>query len=137
MIRNSRSQMIFKIGFLKNFANFTEKHLCQILFLVRLHAFKKRLQYRCFCVKFAQRTPAFTKHLNVVGSPSNFNKRKVLINRAPTSTQLHPPSLSLFQPSSSSIHLHPGHSSFHSALCNTLNFNRTKILHVLGQFPQI
>ena len=30
---SSRSHMFFKIGVLKNFANFTEKHLCWRLFL--------------------------------------------------------------------------------------------------------
>ena len=30
--RSIRSQMLFKIGVLKNFANFTGKHLCQSLF---------------------------------------------------------------------------------------------------------
>ena len=54
----------------------------------------------------------------------------VLLNRAPTSTQLHPPPLS-------SIHLHPAHFNLHPALCNTINVIRTKILHVIGQFPQI
>ena len=62
---------------------------------------------------------------------------RVLLNRAPTSTQL-------YLPPPSSIHLHPVHFnlhpayfSFHSALCNTLNNIWTKILHVIGQFPQI
>ena len=32
--------------------------------------------------------------------------------------------------------LHPAHFSLHLALCNTLNVIRTKILHVIGQFPQ-
>ena len=31
--RNRRSQMIFKVGVLKNFSNFTGKHLCWSLFL--------------------------------------------------------------------------------------------------------
>ena len=30
--RNSRSQMFFKVGVLKNIANFTAKHLCWSLF---------------------------------------------------------------------------------------------------------
>ena len=33
--------------------------------------------------------------------------------------------------------LHPAHFSLHQALWNTLNVIRTKILHVIGQFPQI
>ena len=59
----------------------------------------------------------------------------VLLNRAPTSTQLHPSPPSLFQPPPSSIHLHPVHFSLHPALCNTLKNIWTKIIHVIGQFP--
>ena len=33
-------QMFFKIVFLKNFANFTGKHLCRRLFLIKLQAFR-------------------------------------------------------------------------------------------------
>ena len=40
-------QMFFKIGVLTNFGNFTGKHLCWSLLL------KKRLNYRCFPVKFS------------------------------------------------------------------------------------
>ena len=36
--RNSRSQMFFKIGVLKNFEIFTGKHLCLSLFLINLQA---------------------------------------------------------------------------------------------------
>ena len=61
----------------------------------------------------------------------------VLLNRAPTFTQLNPPPPRSFQPPPSSIHLHPAHFSLHPALCNTLNNIWTKILHVFGQFPQI
>ena len=58
-IRSSRSQMFFKIGVLKNFTNFTLKHLCWILFWIKLPAIRpatllKRLQHRCFPVKFAK-----------------------------------------------------------------------------------
>ena len=35
-IRSSRSQMFFKIGILKNFAIFTGKHLCWILFFNKI-----------------------------------------------------------------------------------------------------
>ena len=42
LMRSSRSQMFFKIGVLRNFANFRGKHLCWDLFLT------KRLQHRCF-----------------------------------------------------------------------------------------
>ena len=50
--------------------------------------------------------------------------------RPPSSIQLHPaPPMS--------THVHPAHFSFHPALWNTLNNIWTKILHVIGQFPQI
>ena len=44
---------------LKNFGNFTGKHLCCILFI------KKNLQHRCFPVRFAKflRTAFFEEHL--------------------------------------------------------------------------
>ena len=38
--RSSRSQMFFKIGVLKNFANFTGKQLCWSIFLIKLQAFR-------------------------------------------------------------------------------------------------
>ena len=38
--RSSRSQIFFKIGALKNFANFTGKHLCWSLFLIKLRILK-------------------------------------------------------------------------------------------------
>ena len=60
----------------------------------------------------------------------------VLLNRAPSSTQLHPSPPSSFEPRLSSTHVHPAHFSLHAALCNTLNNIWTKILHVIGQFPQ-
>ena len=50
--------MFFKIVFLKNFANFTGKHLCWSLFFNKaagLQTFiKKRLEHRCFPVKFTK-----------------------------------------------------------------------------------
>ena len=68
--RSSRLEMFFKIGVLKRFANFTGKHLHGILFLKKLQAdglqlHKKRLQYRCFPVKFVKflRKPFLTEHL--------------------------------------------------------------------------
>ena len=59
----------------------------------------------------------------------------VLLNRALNSTQLNPPPPNLFQTPPSSIYIHPAHFSLHPALCNTLNNIRTKISHVIGQFP--
>ena len=69
--RSSRSQMFFKIDALKNFANFTGKHLCWSLFFNKVSfersatLLKKRLQHRCFPVKFAKylRASFFTEHL--------------------------------------------------------------------------
>ena len=51
--------MFFKIRVLKNFANFTGKHLCWSLFLKKFLTLfltlLKTLQYRCFPVKFAKK----------------------------------------------------------------------------------
>ena len=54
--------MFFKILVLKNFANFTGKHLCWSLFF---NFIKKRLQHKCFPVKFPNffRVAFFTEHL--------------------------------------------------------------------------
>ena len=38
IFRSSRTQMFFKVGVLKRFANFTGKHLCWSLFLKNLQA---------------------------------------------------------------------------------------------------
>ena len=69
-MQSSRSQMFFKIGILKTFANFTGKQLCWSLFnkvagLKAWNVIKNKLQQRCFSVKFAKflRTPLFTEHL--------------------------------------------------------------------------
>ena len=51
------SQMFFKIGVSKNFANYTGEHLCWRHFLIKLQTwrlFKERLQHRCFPVKLAK-----------------------------------------------------------------------------------
>ena len=69
--RRSRSQMFFKIDVLKNFANYTGKHPCWSLFnkVEGLKAcnfiIKKRLQHRCFPVKFVKfvKTLFFIEHL--------------------------------------------------------------------------
>ena len=70
IFRSSRTQMSFKTSALKSFANVTGNHLCWSLFLKNLQAeglqlHIKRLQYRCFLVKFANvlRTPFLTEHL--------------------------------------------------------------------------
>ena len=46
--------MFFEIGVLKNFAIFTGKHLWWSLFLIKLKAFKKRLQHMCFPLNIAK-----------------------------------------------------------------------------------
>ena len=38
LCRSSRSQMFFKKDVLRNFANFTEKHMCWSPFLIKLQA---------------------------------------------------------------------------------------------------
>ena len=69
--RSSCSEVLCKIGVLRNVAKFTGKHLCQSLFFNKVAGlrsaalFKKRLWHRCFPVNFAifLRTPFFTEHL--------------------------------------------------------------------------
>ena len=69
-IRSSPLQMFYKIGVLKNVANFTGKHLCWSLFLIKLQTWicnfnKRRLQHSHFSVKFAKflRISFLTEHL--------------------------------------------------------------------------
>ena len=58
--RSSRLKVLFKIGFLKKFANFTEKHLYGSLFFNKGAACKpatlskKKTREICFPVKFAK-----------------------------------------------------------------------------------
>ena len=51
--RSSRAQILFKIAALKNLANFIGKQLLWSLFLIKFQA-KKRLQHKCFPVKYAK-----------------------------------------------------------------------------------
>ena len=58
--RSSHRRCSVRKDVLRNLTKFTEKHLCQSLFLMKLQAFiKKRLRHRCFPVSFAKflRTP--------------------------------------------------------------------------------
>ena len=57
----------------------------------------------------------------------------VLLNHAPTFTQLHPPPPNSFQPSPSSIQLHPAHLSFHPVLSTLLE---PKYCMYLDNFPK-
>ena len=59
--KSSRPKVFCKIGFLKNFARFTGKHLCHSLFFNKVarrqslfNLLKKRLGRRCFPVNFAK-----------------------------------------------------------------------------------
>ena len=58
--RSSQSQMFLEVGALENFANFTGKHLCWSLLLIKLQVWKacnivkERLQHRCFSVNNAK-----------------------------------------------------------------------------------
>ena len=59
ILRSSGWQMFFKIDALKNFAIFTEKHLCWSLFLIKLQVLRNetlliRLQHRYFPVNIAE-----------------------------------------------------------------------------------
>ena len=51
--RSSRPEVFCKKGFLRNFAKFTGKHLCQRLFINEA-LFKKSLWHRCFPINFAK-----------------------------------------------------------------------------------
>ena len=61
--RSSRPEVFYRNGVLRNFAKFTEKHLCQSFFFNKVATLlKKRIWHRCFPVNFAKllRTPLFT-----------------------------------------------------------------------------
>ena len=57
--RSSRPEVFCKKGVLKNFTKFTEKHLCQNLFSLKVAGLKKEPWHRCFPVNFVKflRTP--------------------------------------------------------------------------------
>ena len=67
LFRNSHPEVFYKKGVLRNFAKFTGKYLCQILFfrLKPATLLKKRLWRRCFPVNFAKflRPPFLKEHL--------------------------------------------------------------------------
>ena len=61
---------VIKIGHLKNFANFTEKHLCWSLFLIKLQAFRpvtllKRKPNQVFSCEICEmfKNTFFTEHI--------------------------------------------------------------------------
>ena len=67
--RSSHRRCSVRKGTLSNFAKFTEKHLCQGHFLLKLQPqasnfVKKRLRHRCFLMDLTKflRTPFFIEH---------------------------------------------------------------------------
>ena len=72
LFRSSHRKCSEKKDVLKNFANFTEKHLCWSLLQV-YNFIKKRLQHWCFPVKFAKflRTSILKKICERFVSPQN------------------------------------------------------------------
>ena len=69
--RSSRLEVFCTKGALRNCAKFTEKHLCQSLFFIKVaglracNFIKKETLAQCFPVNFAEflRTPFITEHL--------------------------------------------------------------------------
>ena len=65
MLRSNRPEVFCKKDVLRNFTNFTGKHLCQRLLFNKVSKFfkllKKSLWHRCFPVNFMKflRTPLF------------------------------------------------------------------------------
>ena len=81
--------MFDRKGVLKNFANFTGKHLCQSLFFNK--ELKKRLWHRCFPVKFAKilRTPFLQRYLLKQGTTWNHLKPAETTQKLPKTTRNH------------------------------------------------
>ena len=88
-VHSSRSQMFFKIGVLTNFANFTGKHPCLNLFLIKLQSSGLQTQINSDKVdKKSYSRPVFlscirkSTHLDTSGlvsilyTFSNFNRKK-------------------------------------------------------------
>ena len=57
-VRSSGSQILFKIGILKNFANLTGEQLCWSFFLLKLKAFRPLLR-----TPFFERTPSVATYM--------------------------------------------------------------------------
>ena len=64
--RNSHQSCSMQKSVLKSFAKLTRKHLCQSLFLIKLHAPEKKLWHRCLSVNFVKfwRTFFSLEHLH-------------------------------------------------------------------------
>ena len=54
LLRSSHSEVFYKKAVLRNFTEFTGKHLSQSLFINACNFAKKRLWHRCFSVNFAK-----------------------------------------------------------------------------------
>ena len=76
-------EVFFKIGVIKNFVNFTGKHLCWSFFLIKFHTFRPETSLRrdsnidvFLCVKFAKffKNTYFEKHLR---KACNFIKKRL------------------------------------------------------------
>ena len=72
-MQSIRSQMFFKVGVLKNFANFTGKHLCWSLFLIKLQAWRHGTQpTQLFPMKFAKFFWTFFYRTSAVAASGNW-----------------------------------------------------------------
>ena len=72
---SSHRRCSIKIDILKNTANFTRKQLCWSFFFIKLQAcniITKRLQQRCFPVKFAKfKNSFFEEHLQITAADTS------------------------------------------------------------------
>ena len=72
MLRSSRAYVFYERGVLQNVAKFTEKHVCQSLFLIKLslHLYLKRNLAHVFSCEFFEiiKDNFFKKHLRSTAS---------------------------------------------------------------------
>ena len=86
-VTSSHRGVFCEKGVLKNLPDFTGKHLCWNLFLVKLNAFsglqiyqnKNRLQYRFFCEIF--KNTYFEEHLRTTASKLLFREKPHWLNK--------------------------------------------------------
>ena len=72
ILRSSHQRRFAKNGVLKNFAKFTEKHLCWSLFLIKLHKlYWKETPTQMFSCEFCDnfKNTYLEEHLQMVASP--------------------------------------------------------------------
>ena len=94
-IRDSGSEVFFKLIVLKNFAKLTEKHLCWSLILIRLQT-KTKLQHKCFfmnVVKIFKTTFYIMEISDISGRKS---QKKSLKKITPFTIQFHSKNLTHF-----------------------------------------